>query len=74
MTISSFTESTEREVAYVFHLRKSIQHTACMHCRAVQSNRLPSSRAAGSASISCLSSPHVGILNVLGFEHKPSAE
>ena len=40
MTISSFTESTEREVAYVFHLRKSIQHTACMHCRAVQSNRL----------------------------------
>lgn len=35
-----FTESTEREVAYVLHLRMSIQQTACMYCRAVQSNRL----------------------------------
>ncbi len=44
-------------------------------CCAVESlETLPSSRAVGSASISCLSSPHVGILNVLGFEHKPSAE
>ena len=40
MTISSFTESTERELAYVLHLRKSIQQTACMHCHAVQPNRL----------------------------------
>ncbi len=35
-----FTESTEREVAYVLHLRMSIQQTAWMHCRTVQSNRL----------------------------------
>ncbi len=47
---------------------------ALPYCAVESLETLPSSRAVRSAGIFCFSSPHVGILNVLGFEHEPSAE